>query len=121
MMVTRTRIVAGLAGLAMAVGMTAGTAAPAAAAGVTPSFDVVALGDSYGSGTGAGDYEPGTEQTCYRSRNSSSTILVEQLRLRGTNVRFTNVMCSGAAIQDLRQPFKGSLRNSTRSAGTPIW
>ncbi|GAA4202317.1 SGNH/GDSL hydrolase family protein [Streptosporangium oxazolinicum] len=105
MMVTRTRIVAGLAGLAMAAGM---TAAPAAvAAGVTPSFDVVALGDSYGSGTGAGDYEPGTERTCYRSRNSSSTILVEQLRRRGANVRFTNVTCSGATVQDLRQPFKG--------------
>ncbi|WP_440100570.1 SGNH/GDSL hydrolase family protein [Streptosporangium sp. H16] len=105
MMVTRTRIAAGLAGLVLA----AGTTAPAAAAtaGVTPSFDVVALGDSYGSGTGAGDYEPGTEGTCYRSRNSSSAILVEELRQRGTNVKFTNVMCSGAAIQDLRQTFKG--------------
>ncbi|MGJ6961195.1 SGNH/GDSL hydrolase family protein [Streptosporangium sp. G11] len=109
MMVTRTRIVAGLAGLVMAAGTTAGTVAPAAAraTGVTPSFDVVALGDSYGSGTGAGDYEPGTEQTCYRSRHSSSAILVEELRRRGTNVRFTNVTCSGATIQDLRQTFKG--------------
>jgi hypothetical protein len=88
--------------------MTAGLTAPApAAAGVTPSFDVVALGDSYASGTGAGDYEPGTEGTCYRSRNSASAILVERLRRRGTTVRFTNVTCSGAAVQDLRQPFKG--------------
>ncbi|MEU4535018.1 SGNH/GDSL hydrolase family protein [Streptosporangium sp. NPDC023825] len=120
MMVTRTRIVAGLTGLVMAAGLTAGTAAPAAAAaGVTPSFDVVALGDSYGAGTGAGDYEPGTEGICYRSRNSASSILVERLRQRGTNVRFANVMCSGAAVQDLRQPFKGeppqldALRRST--------
>ncbi|MER5647902.1 SGNH/GDSL hydrolase family protein [Streptosporangium sp. NPDC002524] len=93
----------------MAAGTTVGAAAPAGAAvaGVTPSFDVVALGDSYASGTGAGDYEPGTEGTCYRSRNSASTILVEELRRRGTTVRFTNVTCSGAAVQDLRQPFKG--------------
>ncbi|MFF3438158.1 SGNH/GDSL hydrolase family protein [Streptosporangium sp. NPDC002721] len=108
-MVTRTRIGVGLAALVLAAGTTAGTAIPAAAvaAGVTPSFDVVALGDSYASGTGAGDYEPGTEGTCYRSRGSASTILVEELRRRGANVRFVNVTCSGATIQDLRQTFKG--------------
>jgi len=117
MMVTSTRIVAGLAGLVMAAGLTAGTAAPAAAD--TSPFEVVALGDSYASGTGAGDYEPGTEQTCYRSRNSASAVLVERLRQRGKKVRFTNVTCSGATIQDLRQTFKGeppqlgALRRST--------
>ncbi|MEU8383265.1 SGNH/GDSL hydrolase family protein [Streptosporangium sp. NPDC048865] len=119
-MVTRTRIVAGFAGLVLAAGTTAGTAAPAAAAaGAAPSFDMVALGDSYASGTGAGNYEPGTEGACYRSRNSASAVLVEDLRRRGTPVRFTNVTCGGATIRDLRRTFNGeppqldALRRST--------
>jgi lysophospholipase L1-like esterase len=82
-------------------------AAAPAGAQVTPRLDVVALGDSTAAGTGAGDYEPGTEQTCYRSRNSASTIIVNTFKKHGAKVNFVNVTCSGAAIADLRKTFKG--------------
>lgn len=82
-------------------------AAPAQAE--AQSLDVVALGDSYGSGTGAGDYLDGTgvQNGCWRSGNSYSETLVERLRADGTPVSFTNVTCSGATTADLRRSFKG--------------
>jgi lysophospholipase L1-like esterase len=82
-------------------------AAPAQAA--TGQLNVVALGDSYGSGTGAGDYLDGTgvPNGCWRSANSYSENIVARLRAAGVPVSFTNVTCSGAATADLRQPFKG--------------
>jgi hypothetical protein len=67
----------------------------------------IGLGDSYGSGTGAGNYEPGTEGGCFRSANSYSSVIVEELRQRGKQVNFTNVTCSGSAIRTLREPFNG--------------
>jgi lysophospholipase L1-like esterase len=78
-------------------------------AGATSTVNVVALGDSSASGTGAGDYKDatGTPGGCWRSANSYSEDLVAMLRARGKAVTFTNVTCSGAAIQDLRQPFRG--------------
>lgn len=81
--------------------------APQAAA--TSTVNVVALGDSSASGTGAGDYQDatGTPGGCWRSANSYSEDLVAALRARGKAVTFTNVTCSGAATQDLRQPFRG--------------
>lgn len=104
-MLTRSRIIAGVMSFVMGGGLL--WAAAPAGAQVTPRLNVVALGDSIAAGTGAGDYQPGTEQTCYRSRNSASTILVEEFRQRDTEVDFANVTCSGAAITDLRQTFKG--------------
>jgi lysophospholipase L1-like esterase len=80
--------------------------APAANAGNHRSLQVVALGDSYAAGTGAGDYEAGTEGVCYRSANSAAAVTVADLRSRGKKVDFTNVMCSGAAIADLSTTFK---------------
>lgn len=82
-------------------------AAPAQAEAQT--LNVVALGDSYGSGTGAGDYLDGTGVTngCWRSGNSYSETLVKRLRANGAQVSFTNVTCSGAATKDLSQSFKG--------------
>jgi lysophospholipase L1-like esterase len=80
--------------------------APAANAGSHRYVQVVALGDSYAAGVGAGDYEPGTEGTCYRSANSAAAITVANLRSRGKKVDFANVMCSGAAIPDLSTTFK---------------
>ncbi|MBT2231778.1 SGNH/GDSL hydrolase family protein [Nonomuraea sp. NEAU-A123] len=65
------------------------------------------MGDSYGSGTGAGDYEPGTTGSCFRSANSYSSVIVDELRQRGKRVKFTNVTCSGSAIRTLRESFKG--------------
>jgi lysophospholipase L1-like esterase len=80
--------------------------APAANAGTQKSLQVVALGDSYAAGTGAGDYEAGTEGVCYRSANSAAAVVVADLRAAGKKVDFTNVMCSGAAIPDLSTTFK---------------
>jgi lysophospholipase L1-like esterase len=71
------------------------------------TVNMVALGDSYGSGTGAGDYFPGTEGSCFRSRNSAPELIAGTLRNRGANVQLANVTCSGASTADLRQTFKG--------------
>jgi lysophospholipase L1-like esterase len=81
-------------------------AAPTAAASTGP-LHVVALGDSYASGTGAGDYEAGTEGNCWRSANSYPEQVVARLRARGVSVQFTDVSCSGAATSDLYQTFLG--------------
>jgi lysophospholipase L1-like esterase len=80
-----------------------------AQAGATWSLNVVALGDSYGSGTGAGDYLNGTgvANGCWRSANSYSEVVVGRVRAIGVPVSFTNVTCSGATTADLRQSFKG--------------
>lgn len=90
----------------VAAGLVLG-AAPAQA--TSPTLNVVALGDSYGSGTGAGDYLDGTGVTngCWRSANSYSETLVARARAAGKQVAFTNVTCSGAATDDLSQEFKG--------------
>jgi lysophospholipase L1-like esterase len=79
-------------------------AAPAASA-ATPTVHVVAMGDSYASGTGAGDYQAGTEGVCWRSNNSYSEQIVAKARARGRSVEFTNVTCSGAASTDLYTRF----------------
>ncbi|HEU5121898.1 MAG TPA: hypothetical protein VFT59_03550, partial [Candidatus Saccharimonadales bacterium] len=57
------------------------------------SLEVVALGDSYASGTGAGDYYPGTEGVCWRSKNSYSELTIQELRSHGVHVSFTNATC----------------------------
>ena len=80
--------------------------APTASAAIGP-LHVVAMGDSYASGTGAGDYEAGTEGSCWRSLNSYSEQIVARVRARGTSVQFTNVACSGAASSDLYKEFLG--------------
>jgi lysophospholipase L1-like esterase len=102
------RVVAWGLSVALAVAGVVLGAAPAQA-GATWSLNVVALGDSYGSGTGAGDYLDGTgvPNGCWRSANSYSEVIVARVRAVGVPVSFTNVTCSGAATADLRQPFKG--------------
>jgi lysophospholipase L1-like esterase len=80
--------------------------APVASADIGP-LHVVAMGDSYASGTGAGDYQAGTEGNCWRSNNSYSEQIVARVRARGTSVQFTNVTCSGAATSDLYKDFLG--------------
>jgi lysophospholipase L1-like esterase len=94
--------------VALAIGTMGVLTAPAAAAtDSSASLNVVAMGDSYGSGTGAGNYQPGTEGSCFRSGNSYSAVIVDKLRQGGEKVKFTNVTCSGAAIKTLKQSFKG--------------
>lgn len=101
------RTIAALAAALAVSGVVLG-AAPAQA-DTKGSLNVVALGDSYGSGTGAGDYLDGTgvANGCWRSANSYSEVLVARARAAGIPVSFTNVTCSGAATADLSRTFKG--------------
>ncbi|MCP3799364.1 SGNH/GDSL hydrolase family protein [Allokutzneria sp. A3M-2-11 16] len=79
-----------------------------AAASATPAapLNVVALGDSTASGTGAGLYHRGTHHTCWRSSNSYSEVAVAKLRAAGRTVEFRNATCSGAGINEMRTTFK---------------
>ncbi|MFC0106924.1 SGNH/GDSL hydrolase family protein [Kibdelosporangium aridum] len=94
---------------AVVAGVAVSTLVAPQASATSGSVNVVALGDSSASGTGAGDYLDGTGTPggCWRSANSYSADLVAQLRATGRTVNFTNVTCSGAAIPDLGQQFKG--------------
>jgi len=82
-------------------------AATPAAQAAPRTINIAAIGDSYAAGTGAGNYEAGTEGQCFRSANSASSDLVAKLRAGGARVNFANVACSGASISDLAQPFRG--------------
>jgi lysophospholipase L1-like esterase len=95
------------------------TLTPAQAAATQAATHMVALGDSYGSGVGGNDYRQGTQDTCWRSLNSPSEEVVRQLKNAGFDVAFDNVTCSGATINDVRQPYHGAvqlnaLRTETR-------
>jgi lysophospholipase L1-like esterase len=78
----------------------------APAANATHSTSLVVLGDSYASGTGAGDYQDGTAGNCWRSNNSYGEQVAARLRSAGRLGSFANVSCSGAATADLSRPFK---------------
>jgi lysophospholipase L1-like esterase len=87
----------------------------------SPTLRVAALGDSYASGVGAGNYVEGTSGVCWRSNNAASSLVVTRLRSAGRQVEFTNVTCSGASIADLRQPFRGeSAQLDSLSARTDL-
>jgi lysophospholipase L1-like esterase len=71
-----------------------------AAGDLTAGGRLLALGDSYSSGEGAGDYEPGTDtadNTCHRSRNAWPTLLTEERHLKA----LPSVACSGAILTDV--------------------
>lgn len=91
-------------GVLAAVVAALGIASPAQASYPT---SVVVLGDSYASGTGAGDYQEGTAGNCWRSNNSYGEQVAARLRAEGRLASFTNVSCSGASTADLAAPFKG--------------
>ena len=72
-----------------------------------PAARLLALGDSYSSGEGAGEYEPGTDNgnnSCHRSRNAWPTLLAHQ---RGLGV-LPSIACSGATLTDLMSGRAGS-------------
>jgi lysophospholipase L1-like esterase len=68
---------------------------------------LLALGDSYSSGEGAGDYDPGTDasdNSCHRSPNAWPTLVAER-----RNVRILpSIACSGATLTDLMVGRAGS-------------
>ncbi|GAB4000968.1 hypothetical protein GCM10029992_34800 [Glycomyces albus] len=82
---------------ALAVGFVAavlgavGTASPASASGSL--FNYVAIGDSYVSGVGAGDYE---DEECYRSDNAYPVQASEEIR-----EKLWFDACSGATVDDV--------------------
>lgn|GEM_PF-5396160 len=86
-------------------------AVPAQAASSTLS--IVALGDSYASGVGAGNYIGGTEGGCWQSMNSTSQQVTHALITRGKEVNLTNVTCSGDKISDVRAYQLGALQKDT--------
>jgi lysophospholipase L1-like esterase len=70
------------------------------AGNLTRGSRLLAMGDSYSSGEGAGDYQPGTDtsdNTCHRSRNAWPTLLAEQRNLKVV----PSIACSGATLTDL--------------------
>lgn len=73
--------------------------------------EYVALGDSFASGEGAGDYDSWSwENGCHRSRNAYPNLLVD----RGTvNQRLKFVACSGAKLDHFWNDFKGEVPQRT--------
>ncbi len=68
---------------------------------------LLALGDSYSSGEGAGEYQPGTDgadNSCHRSRNAWPTLVAHQ---RGFGV-LPSIACSGATLSDVMSGRAGS-------------
>ncbi|GAA2386444.1 SGNH family lipase [Streptomyces glaucosporus] len=82
----------------LALGLAFTVPAPASAAGEnsgkTAGENYVALGDSYSSGTGAGDY---SDVLCTRSRNAYPALWARS----GAPASFTFAACGGATIPDV--------------------
>ncbi|PVZ61180.1 SGNH/GDSL hydrolase family protein [Arthrobacter sp. H-02-3] len=95
----RTALAAGLATLAMAVGV---AAVPAQAVDKTT---YIALGDSYAAGQGAGPYL----DACYRSDNAYSELAADSKAVK----LVTNAACSGKTTQEVVNTQLRQLNKST--------
>ncbi len=95
----RTALAAGLATLAMAVGL---AVVPAQAAEKTK---YIALGDSYAAGQGAGPYL----DSCYRSDNTYSELAADDKAIK----LVTNAACSGKTTQEVVATQLRQLNRST--------
>lgn len=95
----RTALAAGLAALAMAVGL---AAVPAQAVVKTK---YIALGDSFAAGQGAGPYLDG----CYRSGNTYSELAADSKAIK----LVTNAACSGKTTQEVVNTQLRRLNKST--------
>jgi lysophospholipase L1-like esterase len=89
-----------------AIALSAGLAAPAASA--TPGVNYVALGDSYSSGVGAGDYIS-SSGSCDRSTSAYP----EQWADAHSPATFVSVACSGATTADVLGSQVSALSQST--------
>lgn len=70
----------------------------------------VALGDSYSSGVGAGDYGEGEDDgSCMRGRHAYPVLWAKE----HPAARFTFVACSGATTEDVRKTQLGALGSDT--------
>lgn len=88
-------------------------ASPQAHVTAPPAAKYVAMGDSFASGLGAGDYAPGTDGGCYRSARSYPEALVAGAHALGRSVDFINATCSGATIQSVRSSQLGAVTPDT--------
>lgn len=100
----RLKSAACVAAMALA-GAGGAVAAPAQAA---TQAEYVALGDSYASGLGAGSYDPASGD-CKRSTGNYP----HQWVAANPEYRLTDVSCSGATIQDVRDNQLSALSSST--------
>jgi lysophospholipase L1-like esterase len=100
--VRRARIVIALVSSAAAAALA--FAAPASAAGA----NYVALGDSYSSGVGAGDYIDSSGD-CDRSPNAYSALWADA----NSPASYTSVACSGATTSDVESGQLSALSGST--------
>ncbi|HEX2143052.1 MAG TPA: SGNH/GDSL hydrolase family protein [Glycomyces sp.] len=98
--IARTLAVAAAAGIGAAA-----LASPASAAPWQPHY--VALGDSYVSGVGAGDYL--ADDGCYRSANAYPVLAAE-----ATGAKLSFDACSGARVEDVVANQLGNLSWLTR-------
>ncbi|MDR7082675.1 lysophospholipase L1-like esterase [Arthrobacter ginsengisoli] len=96
----RTALAAGLATVAMAVGL---SAVPAQAVDKTK---YIALGDSFAAGQGAGPYR---DDVCYRSENAYSELAAGAKAIK----LVTNAACSGRTTQDVVNSQLRQLNNTT--------
>ncbi|MEU5152940.1 SGNH/GDSL hydrolase family protein [Glycomyces sp. NPDC021274] len=99
---------------AAVAGIAAASFASPASAGHTWSPRYVALGDSYVSGVGAGDYaDDGTD--CYRSANA-----YPQLAAEAMGARLSFDACSGARVEDVVAEQLGNLTWRTREVSIGV-
>jgi lysophospholipase L1-like esterase len=103
--VRRSRSVTFIAGLAAALGATVALATPAAA---SSSVNYVALGDSYSSGVGAGNYIA-SSGSCDRSTNAYSALWAAA----HAPTSYTSVACSGATTTTVNNTQLSALSAST--------
>jgi lysophospholipase L1-like esterase len=100
------RVIFSAAVVASSIGLVTAVAAPAADAASPASY--VALGDSYSSGLGAGDYIS-SSGGCDRSTNAYP----EQWAGRESPVSFVSVACAGATTADVLSSQVSALSAST--------
>lgn len=91
-----------------ATGASAQVASTAKSAQPSTVLTMAALGDSYSSGEGAGDYYP-SSGSCHRSANAWAEQLHKYVNSSiGINLQATGfIACSGALSSSLNSPFKG--------------
>lgn len=101
--------------LAVVAGVVAAMVAPAVASADPGSeaLNYVAMGDSFASGTGAGNYAEMNADSwkggdCYQSQNGYSPLLADQL---GAELDFQS--CSGAKVEDIYNDQMGTLSSDT--------
>ena len=97
--------------------MSAPARAAAGSGSLNVTLNVVVLGDSYSSGSGAGDYEAENpsdpDGPAYRSRNSWAHHYVDWLNEQGAHATLTTLARSGATAEDVANGQIGAMPADT--------